>query len=68
MTLTTEAARTVAGVDGRYFLIQPDGSIKHKNSFDKHIVWVFDRKQSAESHASRQPGVRVWDKVTGAFL
>jgi hypothetical protein len=59
MTDTTETV--VAGVDGRFFVIQADGTIKQLNESGQYIRWVFNNKASALTAARRQ-GAQVWDK------
>ncbi len=64
---TTESLRTIGGVSARFFLIQPDGTIRHRDEFNRMTEFAFQRQSTAEKHAG-WVGARVWDKVLGRFV
>jgi len=65
--LTTDAKRTVEGVDGRYFIVQANGEICTRNASGKLTQFVFLRLASAQNFA-RRAGVRIWDKNAARFV
>ena len=68
MTFTRETQITIAGVDGRFFLIQSDGSIRTRDDWNRVAQFVFNREATARVHAKRRPGVRVFDKQQNCFI
>ena len=64
---TAASFATINGVDGRFFLIQPDGSIKSRNDSNKLLQFVFIREATARIHAQRG-GARIWDKQYSRFI
>lgn len=65
--LTPESIRTIAGVDGKFFIVESDGSIETRNSVGHAMRWVFNSRSAAESAAKRRHAF-VWDKAAGRFL
>lgn len=66
--LPLETQRTIAAVTSRFFLIQPDGTIRRLNDFGKAIEWCSHQRATALRYAGRNPGARVFDKATGRFV
>ena len=65
--LTDETVRTIAGVDGRFFLIHSDGAIHRLNKHGLSARWVYQRRAEAFRKA-RQTDCAVFDKVENQIV
>jgi hypothetical protein len=65
--MSEETKRIVAGVDGRFFVIQADGSIRRVTERGTGLRWVFNQQGAAEA-AARNSGASVYDKALSRFL
>jgi len=67
MRLTDETAKTIAGCDGRFFLIHKDGAIHRLNKHGVATRWVYQQRAKAFLVAE-QTDCAVFDKVENQIV
>ena len=62
LKLSDETSATIARMKARFYLIQPEGTIKRRGE------WCFHKQDNAVKAAAGQPGVTVYDRAESRFL
>ena len=65
--LTEVTKQIIAGVGGRFFLINAEGEVARLNRCGKANVWVYATLARGIINAKRQ-GVRLFDKQAASFV
>jgi hypothetical protein len=67
--IPADTRHVMSVVSSRFFLIQPDGSLRRLNEYGKAIEWCWKQRAAALRAAGRDcAGVRVFDKETRTFI